>query len=89
MDPRGTPPQDSQIDFLEFNVNVKLGPANTPKLNETSLADGTPATYGVQGVCYREFPLCILDGQGQNAYKLGDGISEGFGNINLTDYAPK
>lgn len=84
VDPRGTPPQDNQIDFLEFNVNVKLGPANTPKLIETALADGTPATHDVQGLCYREFPLCIFDGQGQNAFRLGDRISDGFGNINLT-----
>jgi len=89
IDPRGTPPQDRQIKFLSLDLDVKLGPANTPELVKTTLADGTPATFGAQGTCYLEFPLCIRDGQGQNAFKLGDEIKDGFGNISRSEYRPK
>lgn len=82
LESRGSQPQDSQIVFLNLDLEVKLGPANIPDLVETTLADGTPATFAVSELCYQHFPLCILDGAGQNGFKLGEQIQDGFGNIN-------
>lgn len=76
--PRGNPPEATTLTWGPISIDVALGPVPEAVTSPGELRDGTPITFGSNGWCWNEFPLCVLEGGAQDVYRLGPSISDGF-----------
>jgi hypothetical protein len=76
--PRGAPPQEQMLRWGALTIPVMLGPAAERSPIPGKLGDDTPIVYAADGACWNLFPLCLLKGEGADAYRLGPDISDGF-----------
>jgi hypothetical protein len=79
IEPRGRPAEATIKQFLGHNVMMRLGAPIDVVTNPGELADGTPVVHPAQGgICYMEFPLCLLPSEGTTVEMRSETIEQGF-----------